>query len=269
MKPQRASTEGNVLPPPGSTGPAAPGTYPPCLAAIGRRPRGSITRSARPGGAFLLATAASVILLGGCDTSGVPPPDSTVGASAFEEAREPTDHALDSDTPALIEERETDTGPRAAVPAGGAVGGASPGPTMPSPAFAAGDRRFSLEANHATQTSADTDVVRLDAVRLVIFDSLGAEVVRLRADEGEFNHIGPELIARGNVVVDVVDGDRRLLTEELRFLPEEDRIWSPVRSTLIRPGLHLEAERFSADSGFHTFEMWGARGTFKFDPPEP
>lgn len=199
--------------------------------------------------------------LTGCEANPAPPPTPETGEPVPIER--PLVGPANSSPAAIVIDAPAEERPsEGAAPAAPAAG------TRGDSHFGAADRRFALRARTAVQAPGDS-VVRLAEVHLVMYDSSGTEVGSLTADRGEYDARTAELVARGNVIVDVPGGDRRLRTEELHYRPDEERIWSPVRSRLERPGLLLDVERFSADSGFRTFESWGARGTFTLERGDP
>lgn len=127
-----------------------------------------------------------------------------------------------------------------------------------------GSRRFVLTADTVFQLD-DTAVIRLCGVRLVLLDSVGGEVARLRSERGDYEPHAEAITARERVVVEVAEGERRLLTDELHYSPREDRFWSPVRTTFQRPGVELRADSFTADGQFENVQAFAARGTFRWE----
>lgn len=92
--------------------------------------------------------------------------------------------------------------------------------------------------------SARVDLVK---VRLALFRNEGAQAAELTAAAGELNQRTEVMVARGNVVLVTVEGDRRIETEELHFDPRQHRIWSDVPTVLIENASRLEGEGFTAN----------------------
>jgi hypothetical protein len=125
-------------------------------------------------------------------------------------------------------------------------------------------QRYRLTARAAAQPP-DSNLVEFTVVFLVLYDSTGVEVAALTADRAEYDTACDAITARVSVVIESADGTRTLRTEELRYLPAEDRISSPVRSVYRRPGLEIEADSFRSDGRFENVTTWGSRA--RFDAP--
>jgi LPS export ABC transporter protein LptC len=126
-------------------------------------------------------------------------------------------------------------------------------------------QRYVLTSDSAFRRG-DTALIRLCGVNLVLFDSLGEETARIRSDRGEYDPGAELFVARERVVVDA-EGRRRLVTEELHYSPQEDRVWSPVRTRFQRPGVELDADSFVSDSRFQRIQAFRARGVLLWEPP--
>lgn len=121
--------------------------------------------------------------------------------------------------------------------------------------------RYRLTADSVRQQS-DLIPIQLVKVELALYDSVGAEVARLTSEHGEYDSECESLVARGKVVLESADRTRRLQTEELHYLPGEDRLWSPVRSLYLRRGTEIVADSFVSDGQFQNVTTWGAAGRF-------
>lgn len=121
---------------------------------------------------------------------------------------------------------------------------------------------------------ADTAYIWEDSARTLMFpvdlklyDENGSQTAHLTADEGEMDSNTNRMVARGNVVLVTIEGDRRVLTEELHYDPRNGRIWSDVRSVLFDGGSRLEGSGFRASgdmSDIEVFESTGENIQFEF-----
>jgi LPS export ABC transporter protein LptC len=115
------------------------------------------------------------------------------------------------------------------------------------------------DSGHAT---ARRGSVALCGVELIVLDSLGVPAATITARTGEYRRAEAELVARGAVRVVLADGDRRLETEELHYLPGTDRVWSPTTTWFYRGRSAVRADSFTANRRFTEFTLYRARGTF-------
>jgi LPS export ABC transporter protein LptC len=109
---------------------------------------------------------------------------------------------------------------------------------------------FSKQA--ATYTA--KDLVTARTVRIVFFDGLGAKSSELVAREGELYQRTRDMIARGNVVLQTVEG-WRMSTEELHFLNSRRRITSDKLVRVEKEGSVLEGVGFQSDPNLEHFEF--------------
>ncbi len=92
----------------------------------------------------------------------------------------------------------------------------------------------------------DSARVELVTVHLTMFGNTGERSAELTSDTGDLNQRTEAMVARGNVVLETVDG-RRVHTEELHYDPRQHRIWSDVRTVHVENGSVLEGEGFTAE----------------------
>ena len=85
---------------------------------------------------------------------------------------------------------------------------------------------------------------------LVLFNEMGAQKARVVSKEGIMNMTTDELTARGNVVLTVQEGARRVESQELNYEPNGDRIWSDSLTTMFEEGVVLEGLGFASDLDF-------------------
>ncbi len=122
-----------------------------------------------------------------------------------------------------------------------------------------GVREATLRADTAyfkeSQNRAD-----LVGVKLEFYDPSGQESGRLTSRTGEYAFRAGSMIARGNVVLDViVDGrQRRIETEELHYDLEDDRIWSDLPTTSREGSTVYRGTSFESDARFKNVQIKGA-----------
>lgn len=102
----------------------------------------------------------------------------------------------------------------------------------------------------------------LTGVRLEFFDSLGHVSGNLTSESGEYRVDTGDFTARGSVVLVTkgADGQRRLTTEELRFEPNRDQVWSPVPFVLTQNGQTTRGKSFRSDTRFRNLTVEKAQG---------
>jgi LPS export ABC transporter protein LptC len=125
---------------------------------------------------------------------------------------------------------------------------------------AQGLRRAKLQGDTAYVYD-DSGKVKVKAVRLTIFNDLGAETARLTSREGDFNTSDQGMVARGKVVLNTLTGEpRQILTEELFYDPNTKRIWSNVQTTMIEKGERATGDGFTSDDRFQDVQIKNLRG---------
>jgi LPS export ABC transporter protein LptC len=114
---------------------------------------------------------------------------------------------------------------------------------------------------------ADTAYVWDDSAKMVmhpvdlrLFDDNGGQTARLTATEGEHDTRTNIMVARGNVVLVTTEGNRRILTEELRYDPSIGRLWSDVHTVFYDGETRLEGEGFRADDRMNDVEVFKSVG---------
>lgn len=106
----------------------------------------------------------------------------------------------------------------------------------------------------------DSSRYDLVGVDLEMFDSSGKLSATLTSKTGEYSTVGQAMVARGNVVLITVDGNRRIETEELHYDPNTRRIWSDVPTVMREEGNVYRGNAFTADDGFRNVNIPGYRG---------
>lgn len=106
----------------------------------------------------------------------------------------------------------------------------------------------------------DSTHVHIMGLRLTVFDEMGARRATIEAREGRLNEASTELTARGDVVLTIVEGDREIRSEELKFAPETDRIWTDSAVVMRTGNCIVRGTRLQADMSFEDVRVWGTSG---------
>lgn len=101
----------------------------------------------------------------------------------------------------------------------------------------------------------DSSLFSLRNPVLVLFDEQGIERARVISERGRFNSTTKELVARGEVVLTIREGDRQVETQELNYDPNGDRIWSDSTSVMREGGTVTRGESFRSDLDFRRAEV--------------
>ena len=117
--------------------------------------------------------------------------------------------------------------------------------------------RLHADTAHVWEDSAKTLMFPVD---LKLYDENGAQTAHLTAREGELESRSNRMVARGNVVLVTTQGDRRILTEELHYDPQNHRIWSDVHTVLIEDDSRVEGEGFRSDDQMKNVEVFKSTG---------
>lgn len=101
----------------------------------------------------------------------------------------------------------------------------------------------------------DSSLYSLRNPVLVLFDEQGIERARVISRRGRFNFATKELVARGDVVLTIREGDRQVETQELNYDPNGDRIWSDSTSVMREGNTVTRGESFRSDLDFRRAEV--------------
>ena len=96
----------------------------------------------------------------------------------------------------------------------------------------------------------DSSIYHLIGPELILFTESGAQRARVTAGRGRFNPNSRGLLAQGNVILVITEGNKRIESEELNYDPAGDRIWSDSATTMIEPGRVTEGLSFQSDLTF-------------------
>lgn len=116
-----------------------------------------------------------------------------------------------------------------------------------------GRAQWTLYSRQAATYTAK-DLVRARSVRIVFFGTDGAKSSELIAREGDLYQRTRDMVARGNVVLQTVEG-WRMSTEELHFLNSTHRIKSDKLVRVEKEGSVLEGVGFESDPNLEHFEF--------------
>jgi LPS export ABC transporter protein LptC len=96
----------------------------------------------------------------------------------------------------------------------------------------------------------DSSVYYLVNPELILFTDTGARRARVTSERGRFNPHSREMLANGNVILVITEGNKRVESEELNYDPNGDRIWSDSATTMVEPGRVSEGLGFESDLNF-------------------
>ena len=116
-----------------------------------------------------------------------------------------------------------------------------------------GRTQWTLFAKHAATYQA-RDLVTARTLRIDFFDEKGQKSSELLAREGELYQRTRDMVARGKVVLQTVEG-WTMRTEELRFSNSRNRILSDKLVRVEKEGSVLEGVGFESDPQLEHFEF--------------
>ena len=115
----------------------------------------------------------------------------------------------------------------------------------------------------------DSTVVLLrgNVVLTAYNQELGTEKAVVTSERGRLNTADNSMVARGNAVLLIADGARRVESAELNYHPVRDRIWSDSATLMYEGQSVVEGSGFDADLDFDRVLVRNARtrgGTVRF-----
>ncbi len=119
-----------------------------------------------------------------------------------------------------------------------------------------GIRRATVRADTAYVMD-DESTIELRRVRLVFFDSEGAEESVLTSDAGSYHMQSGDMDAAGNVVVVQSDGTQRLETEQLAYDAAADKLRSETDFVFTQPDRVIRGKSFTSDPSLENREVEG------------
>lgn len=97
----------------------------------------------------------------------------------------------------------------------------------------------------------DSTIYHLRNPELKLFvANTGVERARVTAERGRFNPNTREMLAQGNVILLITEGNKRIESQELNYNPNGDRIWSDSATVMREPGRVTEGMGFQSDLDF-------------------
>jgi LPS export ABC transporter protein LptC len=116
-----------------------------------------------------------------------------------------------------------------------------------------GNPQWTLYATYAA-TYSTRSTITARGVRVDFFDNTGKQSSELTAREGDINQLTRDMTARGNVVLQNVDGTR-MTTEHLKFLNQAQKIVTDDFVRVQRSGDELTGVGFESDPQLKHFEF--------------
>ena len=117
--------------------------------------------------------------------------------------------------------------------------------------------KISVEGVREAQVEADTAYlwrdstsVSLSRVRMTLFDEVGRERAIVTSDSGVLDERTQKMIARGNVVLLVDDGSRKIESAEIHYEPQINKIWSDSTTVMTEANRVVEGSAFESDVDF-------------------
>ncbi len=113
----------------------------------------------------------------------------------------------------------------------------------------------------------DSSTVSLRQVRLTLFDENGRERAVVTALSGLLDDTSQRMVARGDVVLVVRQGNREIRSQELHYDPRQDRIWSDSATVMKEGNRIVEGTAFESDVEFRNLVVKNGRtrgGTVRF-----
>lgn len=117
--------------------------------------------------------------------------------------------------------------------------------------------RLHADTAYIWEDSAKTLMFPVD---LKLYDEHGGQTAHLTADQGEHDTETNKMVATGNVVLETVEGDRRILTEQLHYDPRREQIWSDVHTVMFEGESRIEGAGFRANSAMTDIEVFESTG---------
>lgn len=106
----------------------------------------------------------------------------------------------------------------------------------------------------------DSSKVNLRGVHLTVFNEQGQEIAVVTSRRGVLDTETNHMVARGDVVLTVHEGNRVVESEELHYNPARERIWSDSASVYREGDTVLRGTAFESDLQFQDVRVQNARG---------
>lgn len=106
----------------------------------------------------------------------------------------------------------------------------------------------------------DSATVNMRGVRMTLFDDQGFERAKVTSLEGVFNQRTEELMAYGDVILEVTDQGVRIESSMLGYDPLRDEIWSDSVTHAVIDGTTTDGTCFRSDLQFQGWSVCDPRG---------
>ena len=106
----------------------------------------------------------------------------------------------------------------------------------------------------------DSSNVYIEGLRLTVFSENGTREATITALRGRLSETNSELVALGDVVLTIAQGNREVRSAELRFAPDTDRIWTDSAVVMTTGNCVTRGTRMQADMSFEDVRIWGTSG---------
>lgn len=110
--------------------------------------------------------------------------------------------------------------------------------------------RQALVRADTAYTWQDSTSMALRGLELTVYTEEGRERAVVTGERGLLDRTTDRMVARGNVVLVIPDGNRRIESAELHYDPQNDRIWSDSATVMRQDGRIVEGTGFESDAQF-------------------
>ena len=128
-----------------------------------------------------------------------------------------------------------------------------------------------VRSGHVVADSAwgvrDSTTVRMTGVTMGLFNEQGLERAHVVANTGLFNQATEELLAWGDVVLEVEEQGVRIESSMLGYDPVRDEIWSDSVTMAVINGTPTQGTCFRSDLQFTGWSVCNPRGEIPNRPP--
>lgn len=105
----------------------------------------------------------------------------------------------------------------------------------------------------------DSSAVHLRGVEMTLYREEGGRRAEVVAERGRLDPRTQEMVGRGEVVLTIPEGNRRIETEELHYSSRGDRIWSDTYTIMEQDGEVTCGTAFRSDLEFQNVVIEHAR----------
>lgn len=96
----------------------------------------------------------------------------------------------------------------------------------------------------------DSTSMALRQLELTVFNDNGGQRAVVTAERGVLDRASNKMVARGNVVLLIREGNRRVESPEIHYDPDQNRIWSDSATVYYAKGRVVEGTGFTSDTEF-------------------